>query len=206
MKNMDKGRLHHFWRKLKPISPWSFLVVALIFSGICVWSLRENNLHMIRLRDAVYAADKENGDVEGALRNLREYVYAHMNTDLSSGNNSIKPPIQLKYEYERLVEAQKQQTGTDSSQVYTDAQAYCEANVPDGFSGRFRIPCIQDYVAAHGAGEVQPIPDALFKFDFVSPLWSPDVAGWSLVIAGIFGLLFLVRLGSDLWLRYELRD
>src|ERR1700709_495416 len=104
---MNKRKLHHYWTRLSAVKPWYFLLIAALFGVIFVSSMRHNNLKMIQLRDKVTQADQQNGDVETALRNLRGYVYAHMNTNLSAGPNAIKPPIQLKYRYERLVQAEK---------------------------------------------------------------------------------------------------
>jgi hypothetical protein len=81
---------------------------------------------MIQLREKVYEADKSNGDVNTALNNLRRYVYGHMNTNLSSGGNAIKPPIQLKYSYERLQATEQKRVDNANSNVYTQAQLYCQ--------------------------------------------------------------------------------
>src|SRR5262249_55013158 len=110
----------------------------------------------------------------------------------------VHPPIQLKYTYDRLVQTQKDQASVANSQLYTQAQAICQQQIPQGFSGRGRVPCIDDYVTSHGVKE-QPIPASLYQFDFVSPHWSPDLAGWSLVATICFSMLFglhysLVRL------------
>lgn len=72
------------------------LTIAIVASIVCVFALRANNLKALELRDNVVAVDKQNGDIEAALRELRTFVYGHMNTNLSSGPNAIKPPIQLK--------------------------------------------------------------------------------------------------------------
>ncbi len=202
---MNKTQLKHFWAKIRPLKPRYFLILAVIFGAIALYALRQNNLNMIKLRSEVSQADQQNGDVETALRNLREFVYSHMNTNLSSGNNPIKPPIQLKYRYDRLVQAEKDKTVASNTQIYTDAQAYCEKQVPQGLSGRGRVPCIQDYVTSHGVKE-QSVPDALYKFDFVSPTWSPDLAGWSLVISGLFFILFLFSAALDHWIKAELKS
>jgi hypothetical protein len=162
---------------------------------------------MLKLRDAVYAADKNNGDVQGSLAKLQAYVTAHMNTDLSGGPNAVYPPIQLKYTYDRLVQAESDklaQQNSQNSQVYTDAQHYCEAKIPTGFSGSYRISCIQSYIASHGITNpvsIAPIPDGLYKFDFLSPVWSPDLAGWSLVAAALSALLFVIFFVADKWLK-----
>lgn len=159
---------------------------------------------MLKLKQAVYAADRDNTDVPGALRRLQAYVTAHMNTNLSTGT-SVYPPIQLKYTYDRLVQARNDRLGQTDPQLYTEAQHYCEQQDSVDFSGHNRVPCIEQYVQTHaGATDKLPaIPADLYKFSFASPSWSPDLAGWTLVIAIVSGALFVITLATDLWLRYN---
>jgi hypothetical protein len=192
---MNKRHLHHVWRFLRHIKPVYFLLVVIIFGALGLVSLRHNNEHMVRLRDAVYTADKNNGDVEGSLRSLRQYVYGHMNTSLSSGPNAVHPPIQLKYTYERLQQAQQSVLGQGNSTLYQEAQAYCDSQTAIGSEV---ITCIQTYAASHGV-DLAPIPDGLYKFDFTSAKWSPDMAGWSLVIAAVALVGFLVSAPYHWW-------
>lgn len=191
MLNMNKRKLHHVYTKTKWIKSWYFLVLALIFSAICVIALRANNEHMVELRDAVYAADKNNTDVQAPLRELQAYVTTHMNTDLSTGKGSVYPPIQLKYTYERLVKAQGDAVAAANAKLYTDAQAYCEQQNSGDFSGRNRVPCIEQYIQTHDAS-IQQIPQDLYKFSFTTPSWSPDLAGWTKLLAIASGLMFVV--------------
>jgi hypothetical protein len=169
--------------------PW--LVLFIISGLICIGALRHNNTTMINLRNDVYTADKNSGNVEAALDTLRSYVYGHMNTDLSTVNG-IKPPIQLKYTYDRLTQ-QAEQTA-NNSQLYTTAENYCQEQIPASvsISGRGRISCVTDYVLNHGGKAGAAVPAALYQFDFISPSWSPDLAGWSLVAAAFFGLMFVI--------------
>lgn len=197
---MDKRRLHHLWTKLRPIKPWYFLVIAAVSGLICIFALRANNEHMIKLRDAVYAADQNNTDVQGALQALQAYVTAHMNTNLSAGADPVYPPIQLKYTYDRLVQAQSNTLAQTNSQLYTNAQHYCEQQDSTDFSGHNRVPCIIQYVQSHGVA-LPSIPDALYKFDFVSPSWSPDLAGWTLLVTILSLLLFVVSFAAHKWLK-----
>ena len=192
---MNKKHLHHVWRIYRRASPWYFLAAFIVFGVICLVSLRHNNEEMVRLRDAVYAADKNNGNVEEALKNLREYVYSHMNTSLASGPNAVHPPIQLKYTYERLEQAQESALGQGDSALYKSAQSYCEAQSSVGSEV---IACIQQYAADRGVQLVQ-IPPSLYEFDFVSARWSPDMAGWTLVLTIIVGLSFLVSAPYHWW-------
>jgi hypothetical protein len=186
---MTKAYWHYIWTKLRVIKPWYFFAAFLLFGLLSVYALRANNLHMAQLRSAVYAADKNNGNVTQALQNLRAYVGSHMNTNLSGGPNAVYPPIQLKYTYDRLITAKSAQTADYNSQIYTQAQRYCEATIPTGFSGSYRITCIEDYVTTHNASPTY-IPSDLYKFDFYSPRWTPDLAGWSLVLSALSLVLF----------------
>jgi len=202
---MDKQffrKLHSFLRRINTVVLLTIFIVSVV---VCIFALRQNNLQALKLRDAVVAADKDNQDIEGALKNLRTYMYSHMNTNLSSGPNAIKPPIQLKYTYERLVEAEQARLTAENSKVYIEAQAECEKRFPKGLSGSGRIPCITDYVASRGI-EQKNIPDSLYKFDFVSPTWSPDLAGWSMLVAVVSGTFLVLRFLLDRWAKAELRD
>lgn len=192
---MNKRHLHHVWRFYRRIKPWYFIAAVLVFGTISLISLRHNNEQMVRLRDAVYTADKNNGDVEKALRNLRQYIYGHMNTSLASGPNAVHPPIQLKYTYERLQQAQASTLGQGNSALYDAAQTYCEAQTAIGSEV---IACIQQYAADHGA-QLTPIPDGLYKFDFTAAKWSPDLAGWSLVLAVLAALGFMASASYHWW-------
>jgi len=185
--------MHETLRRLLKVSARTWLYLFIASSLICVFALRHNNQQMVKLRNDVYAADKNNGDVNGALNNLRSYVYAHMNTNLSSGNDNIKPPIQLKYTYQRLYSAQLNQIQAANQQIYTDAQNYCQS-INQAYFGTTREPCVQNYVINHGIKSANiSIPAGLYEFDFVSPTWSPDLAGWSLLISIIFLLAFLIK-------------
>jgi len=182
-----------------------FFGLFLLSAIVAVISLRSNNQTMIQLREEVYKADKDGGDVNAALNKLRAYVHGHMNTNLSSGGNAIKPPIQLKYTYERLMAAEKSRTDTVNSRIYTDAQIHCERLHPGSFSGGPRVPCIQQYVSQNGA-KPNEIPASLYQFDFVSPTWSPDLAGWSLLATLVFFVAFVISYGANLIVKNKIRS
>lgn len=204
---MSKKDLRHLWKKLNLVKPWYFLALAVFFAILSVYGLRQNNLKMIDLRNKVYQADQNNTDLEASLRDLREFVYAHMNTKLTDGNNAIYPPIQLKYSYDRALAALKTNTEDPNTKIYSEAQAECERQFPRGLSGSGRIPCIQDYIASHGIQASSVLPAAsLYEFDFVSPDWSADLAGISLVATAVFAALFVIRWISERWLLAELSD
>lgn len=189
---MNKKHLHRVWNRIRPIKTWYLLLAFVACLSVAVMALRSNYTTMTELREAVYQADREDADVEAALQNLRRHVNGHMNTSLTTGAESVYPPIQLKETYDRLVQAEQQRVENANSKLYTQAQNHCEAQDPDSFSGGSRVACIQKYVDENGE-QPRTIPDALYKFDFASPSWSPDLAGWMLVVSGVVLFAALIR-------------
>lgn len=189
-------------KKFHSISPWIFLVATFVTLAISIYGLRQNNFTMIQLRQAVVVADEKNGDVEKALAELREFVYGHMNTDLSSGANAIKPPIQLKNRYDRLVKASEAEIKQENDAVQRQGEAICAAKFPASGFNSPRVTCVQQYVAANAKTASDEIPPELYKFDFVSPRWSPDLAGISLMFGGLFFVLFAIRFATDRWFKH----
>jgi preprotein translocase subunit SecF len=185
------------FRSIKPIY-WLLLFFAAC--GLSIYSLRANNLTMVHLRTALYQADKNNTDVSQKLNALQAYVTSHMNTDLSTGPNAAYPPIQLQYTYQRLEAAEQQRVTTTNSKVYSQAEIYCQQQNPVSFSGRTRVPCIEQYVEQNGT-KVQAISSALYEFDFVSPTWSPDLAGWSILASVILFILFVTSWVTSHWVK-----
>ena len=169
-----------------------FIVTGVAFGALAVHQLRENNIEMIRLREAVHVADQQGGDVDTALNDLRRHVYAHMNTDLTTGKNPITPPIQLKHRYERLSAAAEEQAKATNDQRLAKAEADCAQKHPGTGYNASRVVCVQNAMAASTMA-VADVPDDLYKFDFQSPSWSPDLAGWS-IVASIMSFLMAVPL------------
>jgi len=168
------------------------LLFFLLFSSsavIFVFSLRSNYSQMSKLRDNLYAVDQNNGDVKTALNNLRSFVTGHMNTSLTK-NNSVYPPIQLEYTYQRLLQSQLTKQ-SDNTKIYTDAEYYCQKTVPNGFYGAYRIPCVENYINTHTLYKIN-IDPSLYQFSFASPSWSPDLAGFSMLSTIILASICIV--------------
>lgn len=201
---MNKRSIRHILKRLSVVNVWYFVVAIAVVGAVALVSLRQNSIRSVELRDTVLKVDEQNGDVEAALRDLRSHIYGHMNSSLAVPGGSY-PPVQLKYRYERLAAAEKEQVSQANAKLYTEAQGYCEAAIPAGRSLN-RIDCIQDYVTSRGGATEKAIPDSLYKFDFASPVWSPDLAGWSLVLLGVLGILFGTWLIATTWLKHSLHQ
>ena len=92
-----------------------------------------------------------------------------------------------------------QETGADP-QVYIDAQRICE---DPNVVLTVRAQCIQDYVSANAPEGTDPEelefpPKELYIYDFRSPSWSPDIAGWSIVISTVLAGVITGRFLSGL--------
>ncbi len=174
------------------VTVWGFLLLAVI-SGFIGMQAYVNNSKEAKVRyDNLLAVDAAGGDVEASLLNLRSYIYAHMNTTIGS-SNGIHPPIQLKGTYDRLVVAEQLKLKQSNDDLYNKAQKECEVLFPEGLSGKGRVPCITEYVTKNAAKETT-IPEGLYKYDFVSPIWSLDLAGISILFTGLFTVVFALRL------------
>ncbi|HMT18459.1 MAG TPA: hypothetical protein PKD20_02965 [Candidatus Saccharibacteria bacterium] len=174
--------------------------LSIVSGALFVYGMKQNGAGAVKRYNALLATDEAGGDVDSALNDLRSFIYAHMNTEIG-GENSIYPPIQLKGTYERLKQAEETRVKTSNDNLYTEAQLWCEQNGNQGFSGRNRLDCINGYIDEHGtkAGVIQ---DSLYKFDFVSPRWSPDLAGFSLIVFAVSILAMVVQLSMYVRTRY----
>lgn len=169
-----------------------FGVATVGFVVLSVIGLTANSQGAKDRYDALIAVDQAGGDVETALNELRVYIYSHMNTQIGS-ELGVKPPIQLSGTYARLVAAEDARVAKANEQVYAQAQAACEAQYGAGALQSGRVPCVQEYIDTNSV-KANAIEDDFYKFDFVPPRWSSDLAGYSILLAGIFGLLFSVDL------------
>ncbi len=200
---MNKRKLHHQYKYIKKLRPLYFLVAAVFFLALGILGMRQNNLNMIKLREEVYLADENGTDVEGPLRELRQYVYTHMNTDLSSGNISIKPPLQLTHSYERLASQEQQQADKINKKVKEEGERVCAVKFPVAGLNPDRINCVAKYTRDDAVAPNQT-PSDLYKFDFVSPVWSPDFAGFNLLAALILFAALAIRLIAGWLYKHEL--
>lgn len=196
---ISKRYAHHLHTQLQRISLRYVVIAFLVGLLLSSITLRNNYQTMVELREAVYAADKDDKDVAKALGALQSYVVRHMNTNLST-DTSVYPPIQLKYTYERLLAAEQERIEGVNSSIYTEAQAFCEQQNSSDFSGRNRVPCIQQYIQDRGV-RTKEIPASLYQFDFVSPSWSPDITGWTIVLTSLLGMIVTLRLILGWWLK-----
>lgn len=170
------------------LKSWEVGIILIASLALGLYGLRANNLKMVELRNRVVEVDKSGGDVKGALQNLSTHVFNHMNTSVE---------LDLKYSFDRAVDRAEKEAAAQSkfSDLYLKAEKEC--NKP-GVPGTIRAQCVQDYVNKHAPEGSNPkpleLPDKrLYRYSFSAPVWSSDLAGISLLVAGLSVLLICLR-------------
>lgn len=188
---MNKRKLHHYWGKVSSVKTWQLVILMIFFTLLSVWGLRQNSLNLEPKIQAVITADKENKDIEAAINDLGDFVVHHMNADLPR-------PIQLEHSYKRAVDKAYDQALEDlrSGSLLEEAREVCAQL---GVIVSAGPQCIQDYLDKNWNPEkgslVVDLPEvSLFTYNFAAPSWSPDLPGWSIVIATVLLIAIVSRL------------
>lgn len=179
----DKGRVRETVKNLQRVKTWQLLVLLVLVGFVAATFLRLNNIGMVQRRTAVITADKVgNQDITiQRLYDLQQYVSSHMNTDLGKG-------VYLESTYERDSQKALDQASVDQNpngNIYKKAQEVCVPRF-NGWSPAY-VQCVSDELAKYpsSADLIRavnlPSPNA-YVHDYESPVWSPDFAGWSLVV------------------------
>ncbi|OYX43931.1 hypothetical protein B7Y94_00745 [Candidatus Saccharibacteria bacterium 32-49-12] len=193
-------------KSLQQVKTWQLVIVLLLVSFVAATFLRINNIGMIERRAAVIAAD-EAGDEEALvnrLYDLQRYVSRHMNTDLGRG-------VYLEASYNRALQQWQSQQYGDSNpngNIYLKAQQVCAPQF-SSYSSAY-LQCTTAELAKYPAateptdGNDKPRQEA-YIHSYVDPTWSPDFAGWSVLVAALVALLIVGRLISLAVLRLLLK-
>lgn len=194
----DARQVKRSIRQLQRVKTWQLIVLLVIFGFVAATFLRLNNVGMVDRRNAVLAADKDGdpGMIQARLYDLQRYVSSHMNADMGS--------IYLENQYKRDGQRIIDQAGGDSNpngNIYKKAQETCAPRFTS-YSQAY-LQCTVNYLAQYAPADNPASTVALPKADtyrhsFTSPLWSPDFAGWSVLICLLIIVMIVARLIS-LW-------
>lgn len=206
----DKHKVRSTLRFLQHIKTWQLCIVLILCAFLAATFLRLNNIGMIERRLAVIAAD-EAGDssvTQRRLFDLQRYVGAHMNTD----PGRIAFIGQHQRDSQKLKDQAAAQDTSDGN-VYQKAAAVCD---PIARAQDWRWPdprytqCVDTelskYPASSGPVTSIKVPDvSMYYHSYVSPAWTPDFAGFSVLACVVIALMILVRLVSLFILRLLLK-
>jgi len=201
----DKKQVRQNIGRLQRIKTWQLVVLLLLVSLIAATFMRLNNVGMIERRTAVFAADKR-GDREQVKQNLyalQRYSSAHMNAGTGV--------LYLETLYKQDVEKARKAAETDSglgARVMREADAMCRLQ----FGGNYQAysVCVaaeqRKYTGVNGTSieVILPNPE-LYRHAYFSPLWSPDFAGWTVLLGIAIALVIIARLLGLMILKLLLR-
>lgn len=193
----DKGRIKHGLEGLQRVKTWQLVLLLILAGFISATFLRLNNIGMVQRRDAVISADVEgNADaIRSRLYDLQRYVSAHMNASVGRG-------VYLEQSYNRDLQNWQQGQYGDSNpngNIYKKAQEVCAPQFQ--YYSQAYLQCTTNELAkypeasAPGADTSKPRQEA-YIHSFEAPLWSPDFAGWSVLVTGVIAALIAIRLVS----------
>jgi len=182
-------------KDLQRVKTWQLLVLLVLAGFISATFLRLNNIGMVERRAAVVAADDVGNETETIKRlyDLQHYVSSHMNTDLGKG-------VYLESTYQRDSQAVLNAAAGDQNpngNIYKKAQEVCAPRFSHYSTAYLQCTTseLAKYPAAGNLIQDVHLPSvSSYLHDYESPVWSPDFAGWSLVISGVIALMIVVRL------------
>ena len=191
----DNRRITKTIHGLERVKTWQLFILLILSLFIAATLLRLNNVGMVERRDAVLSADQQ-GDEEVIIQrlyDLQRYVAAHMNTNLGDG-------VLLEATYSRDMEIwqQKAYAGSSNGNIFVKAQQVCAPRF-SSWSTAY-VQCVSDELAKYPAAEA--VSDSSkprqenYIHNYASPLWTPDIAGWSVVVSLVIVVLILVRLAA----------
>lgn len=201
----DRVGVKHNIKQLERVNTWQLLVLLLLVGFISATLLRLNNIGMVERRTAVLNADKSGStdDIARRLYDLQRYVSSHMNTDMGRGIY-----LQEQYNKDRQQAMDQAATaGSSNGNIYKKITDECRA-LYSAWTPYFQ--CVQDRLNASTPANdpVQkvalPKPE-IYRHVFVSPIWSPDFAGFSVLVWMGILLLIIARLVSLAILRALLK-
>ena len=201
----ERRRVRKTIKSLQRVKTWQLVILLVLMAFVAATFLRLNNVGMIQRRDGVIAADKQ-GD-EDTTRNrlieLQHYVSSHMNT---SGNDVY---LASQYERDKAKLIQEASRGNESGEVINaKVDAICKPQFASYNQGY--VDCFAREYAKYAPGSdpvsqvKMPDPDR-YRMVFISPLWSPDFAGFSLLVCAVILLMIVARLISLVVLRILLK-
>ena len=195
-------RTERILKFFKNIKTWQLFLLLVLAIMLAVIFLRLNSIGAIERYEALKSADKT-GDVakvEAAAKNLQNYVTRHM--------NSTVPAVALNTLYEQAVQEALDVAKTDDidETLYQKVTEEC-ASVWYSGGSKARAKCIAERIGTSTVEYSEPeliTPDA-FYVQYASARWSPDAAGFMVLLCFILTITIIVRIIAVVLLKIVLR-
>ena len=188
----DKRQIKHGIEWLQTVKTWQLVLILLVMLFLAATLLRLNSVGMDQRKDAVIAADKHGNinDIHARLYDLQRFSAAHMN----ASTNTFYLQGQYDRDTQKALEAA--QAANPGSNANAEAEAACKPQF-SGYSTAY-LQCFLREMEKHPTTDKLPdikLPSpALYQYNFVSPLWSPDFAGFSVLLCLLLTVVIFSRL------------
>ncbi|MBQ6410018.1 hypothetical protein IJI18_02030 [Candidatus Saccharibacteria bacterium] len=221
-----KERFSKFRRE--KLKTWMLILILVPLLFVDATLFRLNHIKMTELRDAVMAADEANDDeaIFDGLVALKEFVFSNMVINIVEDNGEQvisfgTGPFYLERQYLRAAtkalndaEARLSGDSNPNGNIYGMAGDTCKAlALQNGWTWdnvNF-INCMVTEINKYpSASEIQDtviatLPSTeLFRHNYASPVWTPSLLGWLVVITIIVIVVIFIRFLIWLVLRLSL--
>ncbi len=187
----DKRRIRNTIRTLRKVKTWQLVVLLVLMLFVTATFLRLNNVGMVQRREAVKAADKSGNkdDIRARVFDLQRYVNTHMNAD--TGIFYLEE--QYARDTQKVVDSINNASGGQS--VNAKAEAICKPQFTHytyAYTECMLNEILKQRVVDPADMPKKPSPD-LYKYSFLSPLFSWDFAGLSALITLVILMVIIAR-------------
>lgn len=191
-------------KKIQNLATWQLMVLLILMTVVVATLLRMNNVRMIERKEAVLAADRSGdlGMVTERLHDLQEYSLRHMNA--STGQVFLENAYRQKIN-QLINDAKKTIDSQQGQNAYKIAADICDKRFR-GYSQAY-AECFLSEVNKQSSSvptpvEIKTLSPNTYIHSYASPYWSPDLAGFAVLIWGL--LLTGVVLRVIFWIGLKL--
>lgn len=214
--------------KFHGLKTWQLMVILVPLLFLDATLLRLDHIRMTELRDAVLSADAEedDGKLEMALNELKEFVLGNMVINVVDDNGAQRVtfgtgPFYLEHQYIRaankaLEEAEAKFTSDSNpnGNIYALASDTCRTlAINNGWTwdNPNYINCmvseIEKYPAANEINDQikASLPSTeLFRREYASPIWAPTLTGLMILITAVIIVVIFIKIVIWVVLRLSL--
>lgn len=179
-------------KRLQRVKTWQLVLLLVLAVIITATFLRVNNVGMLERRKAVEAADKLGDEdmIKERLYELQQYTSRHMNASTGSFDLSATYERDVKLILQKAEDANKNTNDT----IWNKTADECFRQFYGNWQGS--VQCIaekqKEFPNSAPITDIETPDPVLYRYNFLSPAWTTDFAGWSMLVCLI---LFLVIVG-----------
>jgi len=202
---VDKNQARRSLNRLQRVKTWQLVIIFILACFVSATFLRLNNIGMVERRSAVYVADNvgDNKITQNRLYDLQRYISAHMNTDIGKGVFLVST---YNRDYQELISKASNDVNPNGN-IYKKAQEVCAPQFKSYSSAYLQCSLneLAKYPASSGLVDTVKLSPDAYVHSFISPVWSPDFAGWSLLVCVVILIMIIARATGVIILRFLLR-